>query len=370
MNSEHGPLIIAEAGVNHNGDVDLAIELIDAAAEAGAHCVKFQSFKASAIASKNAAKANYQTKTTDESESQLSMLQKLEISSKTHKVLIERCQQKNIRFLSSAFDLGSLSLLSEELKLDTLKLGSGELTNAPMLLAAARSGMKLLLSTGMGSLSEVEEALGVIAFGILNENEPSKRKDFADALLNPEVWKVMQLRVTLLQCTSEYPSAFEDSNLRVMATLRSAFGLEVGFSDHTVGNAMSIAAAALGASVIEKHFTLDKTMSGPDHAASTEPREFADLVRDIRAVSAGLGNGIKQPCKAELDNRSAVRKRVVAVHDLNAGQRISENDITVKRANGGVSAMDYWDCLGRTLVRPIQADSPITQEDMSWTNDP
>ena len=358
-------IVIAEAGVNHNGDAKLALELIDRAAEAGADYVKFQTFKATEVASAIAAKADYQKRHTLAEETQLDMLARLELSYESHHALVERCRARRVGFLSTAVETESLRFLAEVLRLDTIKVGSGELTNAPVLLAAARSGARLLLSTGTGSLAEVEEALGVIAFGLLREGEPARREDFTDALLEPAAWSALRERVTLLQCTTEYPAAIEDTNLRAIDTMRAAFGLPVGFSDHTEGNAMSIAAVARGAGVIEKHFTLDRTMSGPDHAASIEPAELAELVRGVRAVEAGLGNGIKQPSAAEVRNRAIVRKSVVLTCELPEGHVVRADDITVKRVGTGITAMEYWDCLGRRLTRPVNRDMPLMPGDLA-----
>jgi len=362
MTKPNKTLIIAEAGVNHNGSLDLALELVDRAAEAGADFVKFQTFKAAKLVSQSAQKAAYQKVTTDADESQLQMLVRLELSAEAHHALIDRCAARGIAFLSTAFDPESLTFLHQGLGLKTLKLGSGELTNAPMLLDAARSGMTLLLSTGMGSLSEVEEALGVIAFGLTRQDQPQRRADFADALLDPAAWQALQSRVTLLHCTTEYPAPIAETNLRAIDTMAQAFGLPVGYSDHTLGNAMSLAAVARGACVIEKHFTLDRTMAGPDHAASVEPDELATLVRDIRAVELGLGTGIKQPGPAEVRNRAIVRKWVVAARDLPAGHVLEAADLACKRTNGTISAMSLWDCLGRSLRQAVAHDEALTQE--------
>ncbi len=343
--------IIAEAGVNHNGSLELAVDLVDKAAEAGADFVKFQTFKAVRLASQSASKAAYQKTTTEATESQLDMLRRLELAPEAHRFLIDRCAQKGIAFLSTAFDLDSLAFLAGDLNLKTLKLGSGELTNAPILLAAARTDMQMILSTGMGSLAEVEEALGVIAFGLLRSGLPSGRADFASALLDPAAWQALRQRVTLLHCTTEYPAAVEDTNLRAVDTMRQAFGLQVGYSDHTEGNAMSIAAVARGATVIEKHFTLDRSMDGPDHAASVEPGELARLVQDIRMVEAGLGNGIKQPSAAEVRNRPIVRKSLHAARDIAQDETFGQDDVLALRPGTGISPMSLWDLLGRKADR-------------------
>ena len=359
-------LIIAEAGVNHNGDLAMALALVDKAAEAGADYVKFQTFKATKLASASAKKASYQTRTTDGAESQLAMLHRLELSVADHEMIMARCAEKGVRFLSTPFDLDSLALLTETFALPEIKLGSGELTNAPLLLAAGRSGVRIILSTGMGSLSEVEEALGVLAFAMCREGQPEGRADFARVLLDPAVWPVLAERVTLLHCTTEYPAAVQDTNLRAIDTMRQAFRLSVGYSDHTEGNAMSIAAVARGASVIEKHFTLDRTLEGPDHAASVEPDELADLVRGIRAIEAGLGTGIKQPGPAELRNRPIVRKCVVVARGIAAGQIITPEDLTTKRADGAIPAIEFWDCVGRRARRELAEETPLDWDAMTW----
>lgn len=346
-------LIIAEAGVNHNGDLAMALELVDKAAEAGADYVKFQTFKATKLASANAKKAIYQTRTTDDTESQLAMLQRLELSVCNHKMIMARCAEKGVRFLSTPFDIASLALLTETFGLPEIKLGSGELTNAPLLLAAGRSGVRIILSTGMGSLAEVEEALGVLAFAMCREGEPKGRAEFAEVLLDPAVWTVLAERVTLLHCTTEYPAAVEDTNLRVMETMHRAFGLKVGYSDHTVGEAVSFGAVALGASVLEKHFTLDRTLPGPDHAASLEPDELVSLVRGVRMVERALGNGIKQPSPAEVANRAVVRKSLLAARDLPRRHVLTHDDIVVKRPGDGMSPMMLWDMVDQVTDRAV-----------------
>lgn len=346
-------LIIAEAGVNHNGNLNMALELVDKAAEAGADYVKFQTFKATKLASANAKKASYQTRNTDGAESQLAMLKKLELSLEDHQKIMARCDEKGVRFLSTPFDLDSLALLTETFALPEIKLGSGELTNAPLLLAAGRSGAKIILSTGMGSLSEVEEALGVLAFAMCRDGQPQGRADFAKVLLDPAVWPVLAERVMLLHCTTEYPAAVEDTNLQAMETLRRAFGVRVGYSDHTVGEAVSLAAVALGACALEKHFTLDRTLPGPDHAASLEPGELTQLIRGVREVEQALGTGIKQPGAAEVANRAVARKSLLAARDLPAGHVLTLDDIAVKRPGDGISPMQMWDMVGQVTTRAI-----------------
>lgn len=352
--------VIAEAGVNHNGDIALALELVDRAADAQADYVKFQTFRADELASRHAPKAAYQQCTTAAAESQRDMLRRLQLSEEQHHLLVQRCAEKGIAFLSSPFDLPSLQFLTAELGLATIKLGSGELTNAPLLLAAAQSGASIMLSTGMGTMGEVEEALGVIAYGLSGGNTPC-RAAFAAILHDRNIWSLLRQRVTLLHCTTEYPAPVPDTNLRAMDSLRSAFTLPVGYSDHTPGNIISFAAVARGAEVIEKHFTLDRTMPGPDHRASLEPAELVDLVRGIRDIEQALGNGVKQPGASELANRPVARKSLFAAQDLPAGHRLSAGDIKVKRPGDGISAMDYWDVLGSRLRDDLAGDMPLAR---------
>lgn len=346
-------LIIAEAGVNHNGDLAMALELVDGAAAAGADYVKFQTFKATKLASASARKASYQTRTTDGVESQLAMLQRLELSAADHETIMARCAEKGVRFLSTPFDMDSLTLLTETFALPEIKLGSGELTNAPLLLAAGRSGVRIILSTGMGSLSEVEEAFGVLAFAMCRQGQPKSRADFAEVLQDPAVWPVLAERVTLLHCTTEYPAAVADTNLYAMETLRRAFGVKVGYSDHTEGEAVSLAAVALGACVLEKHLTLDRALPGPDHAASLEPDELTHLIRGVRAVEKALGTGIKQPGAAEVANRAVARKCLLAARDLPEGHVLTMDDIAVKRSGDGISPMALWDTVGTLTTRAL-----------------
>lgn len=358
-------LIIAEAGVNHNGDLDTAIQLIDAAAEAGADMVKFQTFNAAKLAATSAVKADYQKRTTGGAETQLAMLTRLQLTEEAHHTLIARCAEKGITFLSTAGEVDSLRFLADDLKLPVIKLGSGEVTNAPLLLAAARCDARVILSTGMATLSEIETALGILAFGMQNADDSGAGRDaFAAALLVPEAFEMLRPRISLMQCTTEYPSLVEDSNLRVMDTLRMAFGLEVGYSDHTEDNAVSIAAVARGATMIEKHFTLDRTLEGPDHAASIEPEALRDLVCGIRQVEKALGSGIKRPSPVEQRNRPIVRRSVVATRDLPEGHALTAGDMAVKRPGTGISPVDLWDCIGRRLTSPVVHDQPVTQADL------
>jgi N-acetylneuraminate synthase len=350
--------VIAEAGVNHNGDLDKALRLVDAAADAGADCVKFQTFRATDLASAGAAKASYQMAATDAGESQLDMLRKLELPRAWHLELIARCRKHGLTFLSTPFDAMSLAFLADELALDSIKLGSGELTNAPLLYAAGRTGKQLILSTGMGSLVETEAALGAIACGYLQR--PPGRAAFEAAYADTTGKRLLAERVTLLHCVTEYPSPEEDVNLTAMHTLRTAFGLRIGYSDHTLGIAVAIAAAALGADVIEKHVTLDRALPGPDHRASLEPPELKELVTAIRHVEVALGDGIKAPRASELKNMAIARKSLVAACAIRAGEPFTAENLTAKRPGTGRSPFDFWDLIGQPAKRSYREDEVIT----------
>lgn len=350
--------VIAEAGVNHNGSLDRALALVDTAARAGADMVKFQTFKADKLASSRAPKADYQARNTDQTTSQLDMLRALELSDSDHEALIDRCKQRGIHFLSTPFDPGSLSLLADRFKLPTIKLGSGELTNGPLLLQAARTGRRLIVSTGMGTLDEVRDALGVLAFGYAGEGEPT-RKAFATAYASQAGQDALRSKVTLLHCTTEYPSPLDDVNLRAMDSLREAFGVEIGFSDHTEGITIAIAAAARGATVIEKHFTLDRNLPGPDHKASIEPHDLEAMIRGIRDVERALGDGLKVPRASEKANMAVARKTLVAARELAAGEVIGPADIDVLRAGSGLSPMAFWELVGTHTARAYSAGEPF-----------
>jgi N-acetylneuraminate synthase len=351
-------VLIAEAGVNHNGSAELAQRLVETAAAAGADAVKFQTFKADRIATGRAPKAGYQISTTDAGESQVDMLRRLELSEAAHRQAQASCRRLGIAFLSTPFDLPSLDFLVDDLGLATIKLPSGEITNGPLLRAAAAKGVDIILSTGMASLGEVEAALGALAHGYLGEGRPSPPA-FAAAFASREGRDMVSRKVTLLHCTTEYPAPFASVNLRAMDTLAQAFGCPVGLSDHTPGVAASVAAVARGARMVEKHFTLDKTLPGPDHHASLDPGELALLVRSVREVEAALGDGVKQPDPCELSNRAVARKSLVTAGPVRAGQRFGEAGIAVKRPGDGVSPMEYWTWLERVATRDYEADEVI-----------
>ncbi len=327
--------VIAEAGVNHNGSIEIAKKLIDVASQAGADAVKFQTFKAKNLVSKNAQKANYQKETTDEDESQYEMIKKLELDVDTHKELMRYCDEKEIIFLSTPFDLESIEIL-DELGLEIFKIPSGEITNLPYLRAIGRLKKRVILSTGMADLGEIEDALDLLV------DSGTKRED-----------------ITVLHANTMYPTPTEDVNLRAMQTIASAFGVEVGYSDHTLGIEVPIAAVAMGARVIEKHFTLDRDMEGPDHKASLEPDELKAMVSGIRNIEKALGNGIKKPTPSEKPNIEVARKSIVASRDIQKGEPFSENNITVKRPGSGITPMRWDEIVGRVAQRDYKADELI-----------
>ena len=353
--------VIAEAGVNHNGSLDTAKQLVEAAKSAGADAVKFQTFKAKNLVCQNADKAEYQKKYTDNGESQFEMLRRLELSKSDHEQLISHCLGQGIQFLSSPFDHQSLSLLTKDFGLEAIKLGSGEITNAPLLLEIAATGCSLILSTGMSGLDEVKQALGVLAFGYLDlEVEPNESL-FEEAFDSFAGKMFLKSKITLLHCTTEYPAPYQDINLKAMDTLKDTFNIPVGYSDHSEGLAISLAAVARGACVIEKHFTLDKNLPGPDHKASLEPTEFQQLVSGIRQIEAALGNGEKRIMPSELTNRDVVRKSLVAAKPIKKGDFFSQDNLTIKRPGNGVQPIHYWNWLGREAMRDYKADEVISK---------
>ncbi|MBO6518927.1 MAG: N-acetylneuraminate synthase [Rhodospirillales bacterium] len=349
---------IAEAGVNHNGDKDMAFALIDAAAEAGADAVKFQTFTADELASETAPKAAYQNATTDASESQLDMLRRLELPHDWHAPLRDYCAGKGIEFLSTPFDTGSLRFLADEVGLKTIKVPSGEITNGPFLLRIAETGRDIILSTGMSDLDEVRDALGVLAFGLTGSGAASAAA-FSAAYDTDAGKAALREKVTVLQCTSAYPTPLAEANVRAMVTMREAFGLRTGFSDHTEGTSASFAATALGADVIEKHFTLDRQLPGPDHKASLEPGELKELIDGIRAIETSLGDGIKTPQASEIETATVARKSLIALEEIGPGEPLTEANLGAKRPGDGLSPMRYWDIVGGTAARRLKPGDPI-----------
>jgi N-acetylneuraminate synthase len=359
MTSTTHVYIIAEAGVNHNGSLDLAKGLIEAAASAGVDAVKFQTFRAEKVVCRSAPKANYQVETGPAEESQFDMLRKLELDADTHQQLAQKCQKCGVDFLSTPFDLESLDLLVNAFNLPRIKLSSGDITNAPLLLQSAQLAKPVLLSTGMSTLSDVEAALGVLAHGYIWPKETPSAEKFRQAFVSECGQQALRKNVTLLHCTSEYPAPFEDINLRAIETLSRTFGLPVGYSDHTIGIAVSIAAVACGATVIEKHFTLDRHLPGPDQESSVEPRELKVLVQSIREVEKALGSPRKSPSTLEMENRTVVRRSLVAACKIKRGERFTGNNLTAKRPGTGISPIEYWDWIGQVAQRNYKRDEMI-----------
>ena len=348
--------IIAEAGVNHNGSVDLAKGLILAAAEAGADAVKFQTFRANRIASVAAQKAAYQKETTGNGGTQLSMLRALELPEEAYPELLSCCRENRIDFLSTPFDADSLQFLIHQCHVRIVKVPSGEATNDPFLLEVARTHLPVILSTGMCTLGEVERALSVLAYGYTGEGDPPCCSALDRAYAAAQEDGTLARRVSLLHCTSEYPAPWESIRLKAMDTLGSAFGLPVGYSDHSEGIEVSLAAAARGAAIIEKHFTLDRSLPGPDHRASLEPEELARLVSGIRHIELALGNGVKAPTARECDTRTAVRKSIVAACSIRKGEPFTKENLTFKRPGTGKSPAEYWSLLGTAAGRCYEPD--------------
>ncbi len=330
-------IIIAEAGVNHNGSVEMAKQLIDVAASAGADYVKFQTFKADKLVGKNVEKAAYQkANLADEDNSQYSMLKKLELSESIHHELILYCKKAGIKFLSTAFDLESIDFL-DQLNIDLFKIPSGEITNKPYLQRIAKKGKTVILSTGMANLKEVNEAMDVLTSGGLRKEQ-----------------------VSVLHCSTEYPAAFKDVNLKAMLTLQKELGVQVGYSDHTPGIEVAVAAVALGAQIIEKHFTINKNLPGPDHKASLEPDELKNMVNAIRNVELAVsGSGKKEPSETELRNMEVVRKSIVAACKIEKNEMFSIENITVKRPGTGISPMHWDEVIGQKAKRSFNEDEII-----------
>jgi N,N'-diacetyllegionaminate synthase len=334
-NMKNRTIIIAEAGVNHNGDIQLAKQLIDAAANAGADLVKFQTFDAGRQVIRSTQKAEYQKQTTDKSESQYEMLRRLELTEFMHGELISHCASRNIGFFSTGFDVESVDLLVS-LGQNILKIPSGEITNLPYLRHIGQFGKEIILSTGMATLGEVEAAIDVL-----------------------EKAGTQRAKMTVLHCTTEYPTPMAEVNLRAMRSIHDALSVAVGYSDHTLGIEVSIAAVAMGATVIEKHFTLNRNLPGPDHQASLEPPELSALVLAIRNIELALGDGIKRPSLSEINNKTAVRKSLVTSQAIKAGEVFTPENLTTKRPGSGISPMRWDDFIGKKALRDFSADELI-----------
>lgn len=352
--------IIAEAGVNHNGSLSLAKKLIDAARSSGADAVKFQTFKTENLVTNQASMAEYQKNNLKtKNNSQFNMLKKLELSFKDFEILKKYCDKKRIQFLSTPFDLESLQFLVNKLKMRTIKLGSGEITNAPLLLAAAQYNLPIILSTGMSTLKEVENAVSIIGFGYLNQNKTPKKDEWKNYFKNPKALKLLKNKLTLLHCSSEYPAEIKTLNLNAMRTLQNHFDVQVGYSDHTIGTHIPLAAVCLGASVIEKHFTLNQKMNGPDHKASLNPSELKKMISDIRDFENALGSSLKNPTKKELSTAKAARKSLVAAKSIRKGELFSIKNLTTKRPGTGIAPTKFWKYIGKKAHRNYAKDELI-----------
>ena len=330
--------IIAEVGVNHNGSIKIAKKLIDEAKLAGVDAVKFQTFKTDKLVAKDANKADYQKVITSSNETQYEMLKKLELSEKDHKNLISYCKKKQIVFISSPFDNDSVDLL-DNLGINIFKIPSGEITNLPLLKHVAKKNKEIILSTGMSNLGEVEMAIDCI-------------------------YKEGNKKLTLLHCVTEYPAPYNEINLKVLLTLKKAFNISVGYSDHTLGIEITLAAVALGAQIIEKHFTLDRNMEGPDHKASLEPGEMKQMVKAIRNIEKAIGDGIKKPTKSEIKNMQIARKSIIILKKLKRGDRISEKHLTIKRPGTGIEPKFIDLIIGKTVKKDLPADSVLHWSDL------
>lgn len=328
-------IIIAEAGVNHNGSIKIARDLIDVACDAGADYVKFQTFKAESLSTVHAEKANYQKKLTAKGESQFTMLKKLELSLKDHKSLIDYSKRKNIKFLSTAFDIDSIDLLND-FDIPFFKIPSGEITNLPLLRHIGKIGKPVILSTGMSTMDEIISSVNIL----INSG-------------------ISRSHLTVLHCNTEYPTPLEDVNLNAMLTIKNKLNLNVGYSDHTLGIEVPIAAVAMGAAVIEKHFTLDRRMPGPDHKASLEPNELKKMITNIRNIEKALGSKYKNPSKSEKKNILIARKSIVAKKEILKGEIFSENNLTTKRPGDGISPMSWDFIIGKKSTRNYKADELI-----------
>lgn len=335
MNNQKKVFIIAEAGDNHNGDYDTALKLVDKAVEAGADCVKFQTFVTERVISKLAEKADYQKESTGTGESQYEMVKKLELSFEQFRQIKKYCEQKKIIFLSTPFDLESIDFL-QEIDIPFWKIPSGEITNLPYLEKIAHTGKDIIMSTGMCTMEEIQKAID-----ILKKNGAGK--------------------ITLLHCNTEYPTPYEDVNLRAMKTMADTFGVEVGYSDHTKGIEVPIAAVAMGAVVIEKHFTLDKNMPGPDHKASLEPDELKQMIQSVRNIEKALGSSEKKPSTSEIKNIDIARKSIVAKKAIKKGEELTEDNLDIKRPGNGISPMYWYDLLGTKAVKDFSEDELITK---------
>jgi len=353
--------IIAEAGVNHNGSLKIAKELVRAAKQAGADAVKFQTFKTENLVTKHAKQANYQIENLGEATSQFSMLKKLELTYEEFQELQLFAKEEQIQFLSTAFDFESIDFLVDQLSLPIIKIPSGEVTNTPFLHYVASKGKPMILSTGMATIEEIHEALAFIAYGLARPEEKVVLEDVVNFYRTTEAKELLLSYVTLLHCTTQYPAPIDSINLKAMNEMENIFQLPIGLSDHSEGIMIPVAAVALGAKVIEKHFTLDKTLEGPDHVSSLNPDELSEMVKKIREIEIALGDGIKTPTETELKNSIAARKSLVAKTAIKAGDVFTIENLTVKRPGGGQAPSRYWTYIGQKAVKSYEEDELIDE---------
>jgi N-acetylneuraminate synthase len=353
--------IIAEAGVNHNGSLEMAKELVKIAKEAGADAVKFQTFKAENLVTRQAEQADYQVENLGEVTSQFAMLKKLELTYDEFMEIQAFCQTEQITFLSTPFDFESVDFLLDELKMDIVKIPSGELTNAPFIHYIATKRKAMIVSTGMATIQEIHEALAFIAFGLAKPLETVAVEKVHSFYQTLDAKEVLQKYVTLLHCTTQYPAPAESINLNTMSEMKQIFQLPVGLSDHSEGIHIPIAAVSMGATVIEKHFTLNKKLEGPDHVASLNPEELEAMISGIREIEEALGDGIKKPTQVELQNRVPARKSLVAKRPIIAGEVFSAGNLTVKRPGNGIEPSKYWFYIGKVASKSYEEDELIVE---------
>jgi N-acetylneuraminate synthase len=353
-------LIIAEAGVNHNGSLEKAIEMVEVAIKAGADIVKFQTFSADKLARKDAQLAEYQKTGDGDTRTQWDLLKGLELSHSEFTAIRDHCKKRGIGFLSTGFDLDELAFLIDELHIPLVKVASGDLTFAPMLVEAGLANLPTILSTGMANLEEIERSIKFIGFGyaVSNGLVSAELKPTADALENtfklPALRPILEEKLTILHCTTQYPAELDILNLQAIRVIAERFGLKVGYSDHSAGTLASVVAVSLGATVIEKHFTLDKNMEGPDHAASLDPAELTELVSLIRQASTAMGEPVKECQPIEVSNRAAVRRSLVATRQISAGEVITEADLECRRPGAGRTSFDFYEVIGTTASQDYE----------------
>jgi len=359
MKEKQRVLVIAEAGVNHNGDINMAFQLVDAAYAAGADVVKFQTFKTENLVTQKALQADYQKKNTKIEQSQYNLLKQLELPYHAHLDIKAYCDSKEITYLSTAFDDDSLDFLVHQMNLTTLKIASGELTNIPFILAHAQTGCNLIVSTGMATCEEIELALSAIAFGYLNSDESPSVSAFKRAYQSSQGQALLKNKVTLLHCTTEYPAPIDEVNLNVLGTLAETFNLPIGYSDHTEGIVVSMAAVAKGACIIEKHFTLDRSLPGPDHQASIEPKQLLAMIEGIRITELALGGVDKKPSLTEQKNKIIARKSIVAKKVIKKGEVLNEDNIGVMRPGSGLSPVKLWQVINSKAIKNFEVGDLI-----------